>query len=243
MSNSQNLIRVIKRQLKRSGLTYAELADRLELSESGIKQMFASGNFSLKRLDEICEVLNMDLSELLDAMLNEETRLEELGIDLEKELVRDPKLLLVAYCLVNFWKTEDILKRYALKESELIKLLVKLDRMKLIELLPGNRIRLLISNSFKWQKNGPIETFFRNQVQSEFLQGDFQSSTALQLVKNGDITKKGQRRLIERMENVGLLFDEICHEERKTSLSERKGTTMILAIRDWEFTVFSRFER
>jgi hypothetical protein len=64
---------------------------------------------------------------------------------LEKELVSDLRLLLVAYCLVNYWKVENIYARYDIGESEMFKILAKLDRMKLIELLPGNKVRLLIA--------------------------------------------------------------------------------------------------
>ena len=243
MSTPSKILQTLKKQLKSAGITYRDLGRRLGLSESAVKQMFAAGNFSLKRLDEVCRVLDMDISELVEATTSDEIRTEEISVELEKELVRSPRLLLVAYCLVNYWTVEDILGRYAISEAAIIRILVKLDRMKLIELLPGNRVRLLISNSFKWQKNGPIESFFHTQVQDEFLQGDFQTGTALKLIKNGDISRKGQQRLIERMESVGTLFDEISVEDRKIHPGERCGTTMILAIRDREFTVFSKFER
>ena len=243
MSDTTKIIQTLKRQLKLAGLTYRDLARRLEISESAVKQMFAAGNCSLKRLEEICAAIDMDIIELVEVTSENENRIEELGEELEKELVHDPKLLLVAYCVVNHWTKTDIEGRYAIEEAELIKLLAKLDRMKLIELQPGNKIRLLITNSFKWLKNGPIETFFRTQVRDEFLQGDFQSNNAIQLIKNGDITRKGQRRIIERLEGVGTLFDDICREDRKQSLSERMGTTMILALRNWEFTAFSQYEK
>jgi len=150
--------------------------------------------------------------------------------------------LLVAYCLVNYWKVEDITVRYALDEKELIRILAKLDRMKLIELLPENRVRLRISNNFKWQKNGPIERYFQTQVQQKFFQGDFSVDGTLRLIKNGDITPKGQRQLVERLETVGQLFDDICREERKQAVTKRQGATMILAIRNWQFDAFNDLE-
>ncbi len=243
MTNSAKLVSTLNRQLKIAGITYHELSKHLGLSESAVKQMFSSGNFSLKRLDQICESINMDLSDLVEASQESGTKIEELGEELELELTRNPKLLLVAYCLVNHWVVSEILNHYDFNEAEITRYLVKLDRMKLIELLPRNRIRLLVTNSFKWTKGGPIENYFKTQVQSKFLQGDFQVGGALQLIKNGDITKKGQRRIIERMENIGALFDEICQADRKRPLSERSGTTMLLAIRNWQFDAFAKFEK
>ena len=64
--------------VKKSSITYRELANRLELSESAVKQMFASNNFSLKRLDEICDVLGLDITELVDIASSRQQPIEEL---------------------------------------------------------------------------------------------------------------------------------------------------------------------
>ena len=243
MIRSANVINTIKSELKRYSITYKKLAVDLGLSESAVKQMFASGNCSLKRLDRICEILGMDLENLTDLAIRNEQRIDQLERAQEKQLISDIELLLVAYCLVNHLTVEDILEKYDLSETKVIRLLAKLDRMKLIELLPGNRVKLLIANNFNWLKNGPIEKFFRTQVQSEFFKHSFYAEGAMRIMKNGDITPARQRQLIERIQSVGKLFDEIIQEERKEPVSERQGTTMILAIRNWNFTVFSKFEK
>ena len=243
MIQSAKVIEVVKQQLKRAGITYQALGERIGLSESAVKQMFAAGNFSLKRLDEVCAALDTDIGEIVAQCMADRDRIEMLDEDLEVELVNDPQLLLVAYCLVNNWSVEEILHRYDLEETELVRLLARLDRMKLIELQPGNRVRLLITNSFRWQTNGPIEKFFRRQVQNEFFQGSFQSSDALQLVRNGDLTPGGREKLVDRLENIGDLFDDIFQQERRHAAADRQGTTMVLAIRQWEFSAFTRFER
>ena len=240
---SGNIVRTLKSLLRQSGITYRELAERIGISESAVKQMFAAENFTLRRLDEICEVLSVDYAELVEEALSRASETDELGLELEQELVSDIRLLLMAYCLVNHWRVEDILARYAINETEATQLLSRLDRMKLIELLPGNRIRLLVSNSFKWQPDGPIERFFRSQVQGEFFRDDFQGDGAVRLVKNGDLTRASQRLLVERIQGIGQLFDDINREERRQPYSRRQGTTMILALRNWQFTVFSNMER
>jgi DNA-binding Xre family transcriptional regulator len=66
MTTSVKIIQTLKQQLKLAGIPYRELASRLGLSESAVKQMFASGNFSLKRLDEICDVLKVDIAEIIE---------------------------------------------------------------------------------------------------------------------------------------------------------------------------------
>ena len=243
MIQSTRLIQVVKQQLKRAGITYQMLGERIGLSESAVKQMFAAGNFSLKRLDEVCDALDTDIGEIVTLCMADRDHIEMLTEDKEAELVKDSKLLLVAYCLVNNWQVEDILQRYEISDTEMVRLLARLDRMKLIELQPGNRVRLLVTNSFRWLTNGPIERFFRSQAQQEFFQGEFQGGDALQLVRNGDITTGGREKLVERLENIGDLFDDILQQERRFAAEDRQGTTMVLAIRQWEFSAFTQLER
>jgi hypothetical protein len=54
MATSLDLVTALKAELKRSGLTYAHLAERLGMAESSIKRIFAKGDMPLSRIDEIC---------------------------------------------------------------------------------------------------------------------------------------------------------------------------------------------
>ena len=243
MAQAARLVHELKNQLKIHRVTYRELAQQLELSESAVKQMFSSGNMTLARLDKICEILSMDLGDLVQASDSSARQLQCLTLDQESELIGDPKLLLTAYCLVNHWTFADILNRYQLTEVEGIRYLARLDRMKLIELLPGNRVKPLIATNFTWQPDGPIERYFRKEVQGPFFNTDFSGESSLRLVKNGDISKVARQQILERLHAIGQLFDDTVREERKLPLNQRQGTTMVLAIRHWIFEAFESLER
>lgn len=243
MARSIRLLAVLKQQLKQQGITYKKLGSELGLTESAIKQMFGSDNMSLKRMDAICELLKLDISDLVLISEQQESRIELLTVEQEAMLVNDDKLLLVAYCVVNHWSFEDITSRYSLTEPECIKQLVQLDKMNLIELLPGNRIKTLIAPNFAWQPNGPIEHYFRNEVQSAFFANSFDEPGCIRLVKNGDMSLAARNQLAERLKVIGQAFDDTNRQERKLANNERQGTTMVLAIRNWQFQAFTRFER
>ena len=115
--------------------------------------------------------------------------------------------------------------------------------MKFIELLPGNRVKPLIATNFNWQPNGPIETYFRKEVQGPFFNASFNQEGCLRLVKNGDISLVGRQQLLERLHSIGQLFDDTVREERRLPLEQRQGTTMVLAIRHWMFEAFTALER
>ncbi len=243
MARSKQLVDAIKVTLKQQGITYRQLAQKLDVSESTIKQMFANGNFSLNRLDLICELLDVDLNALLELSESLEDRLTSISLEQEQALVEDRKLLVVAYCLVNHWKVDEIVERYDISDIEVITLLARLDKMRLIELQPNNKVRLLMANNFSWNPNGPIERYFRSTIQTEFFNTTFEEDGALRVVKNGVLTMKGQVDLRNRLKMLDSLFDEISEQERKIPISERHGVTMILAIRNWEVSIFTDLER
>ncbi|MFT6033088.1 MAG: DNA-binding Xre family transcriptional regulator [Arenicella sp.] len=243
MARSKQIIDAIKVTLKHRGLTYRTLSEKLLLSESTVKQMFANGNFSLNRLDAICELLDVDINALLEVSESLEDRVTSISLEQEQTLVEDPKLLVVAYCLVNHWKVAEIVARYDIGDTEVITLLARLDKMLLIELQPNNRVRRLIANNFSWHPNGPIETYFRSTIQTDFFDTSFDQDGALRVVKNGVLTIKGQADLRNRLKMIDSLFDELAEQERKIPISERNGVTMILAIRNWQLSIFTDLER
>ena len=243
MTTSVRIIDTLKRQFKVRGMTYKTLAERLELSESAIKHMFSTGNFSLRRLDEVCAILELDIGDLVSISESQEQKIEQLSDENEQAIVADIRLLLVAYCLINYWTFDEIIERYDIAPAEGLKYLRRLDRMRVIELQPGDRVRLLIANNFSWRKNGAIEIFFRKHVQSEFFSHHFQDDESVRIVKNGMLTRGSHIQLIDRLKAMGDLFDDTTWDERKLSATERHGTTMVLAIRHWFFEGFRHLER
>jgi hypothetical protein len=43
--------------------------------------------------------------------------------------------------------------------------------MRILDLLPGNRVRLNVARDFDWLPDGPFHRFFRAQGQDDFLAG------------------------------------------------------------------------
>ena len=64
MSTTQDLVSALKSELRAAGVTYADLADALGMSESSVKRVFAKSDMPLSRIDEMLRVLKMDFAEL-----------------------------------------------------------------------------------------------------------------------------------------------------------------------------------
>jgi hypothetical protein len=50
---------------------------------------------------------------------------------------------------------------------------IRLDRLRVIELQPGNRTRLLVSRRFSWRAGGPVQRYLHERLLREFLASTF----------------------------------------------------------------------
>src|SRR6185437_762467 len=173
MTGSVQLVHGVKAHLRAQGISYRDLASRLGLSEPTVKRDLASGRFTLERLDRICEVLGIDLEQLLS--MPDAAPVTELTEEQENALVFHPKLLLVTYLVVNDWKFADITSTFRLEPSDLIDVLLKLDRLKILDFRPPNRLRKLTARNFSWRKDGPVQAYFLQKVIAEFFDARFEA--------------------------------------------------------------------
>lgn len=242
MAQTTAIVDALKKTLKEHGLTYQQVADGLGLSEASVKRLFAENQFSLKRLDQVCALMGLEISDLL-RRLEPEALIDQLSLEQERELVSDVELLLVSICALNRWHFEQILDAYVLSEHAVISKLAQLDRMGLIELLPGNRIKPLITHDFHWQKNGPIQAFFEGQVQGDFLECRFNRPGELRLFMNGMLSPRSNDTMQQKLRRLALDFRHCHQEDLALPLDQRFGMSMILAIRPWEIQVFQAYRR
>ena len=243
MTQTVVLVETLKLALKSHGKTYRDVALALDLSEASVKRLFATNSLSLRRLDEICQLMGMEISDLVSLMATRLATTRELSEAQERDIVADSKLLLVVVCVLNKLTFEEILEEYTISESLLIQKLARLDRLRIIELLPKNRIKLLISSNFSWRENGPIQQFFHAKVKQEFFDSRFAGAAERLLSLNGLLSSASNEVFQRKMERLAEDFAELQRDDERLVLNERCGTTIVLAIRQWEFALFEQFRR
>ncbi|MDH2436147.1 helix-turn-helix transcriptional regulator [Pokkaliibacter sp. MBI-7] len=243
MSQIDLLLTTLKRELKAHGKTYADVAMALELSEASVKRLFAEGNFTLQRLEKVCLLVEMSLSDLTHAAARQQPQLNQLQRQQEEEIAADLVLLLVTVSVINGFSFADLLEHYTIDEHTLIRKLAHLDRLKLIELLPGNRIRLKVSANFGWIADGPIQRFFQEKVAQDFFQSRFDRPSEKLIVLNGLLSDGSNIELQRRMQQLAEEFNTTIHRDAELPMAQRHGNTMVMAIRQWHYSLFRRFSR
>lgn len=243
MSTSQDLVAVLKAELKAGGITYAALARGLGLAESSVKRMFAKGDMPLARVDEICRVLKTDFADLARKVADAQPRRRELTLEQEKAVVADRKLLLLAISCLSQWTFEQILANYRFTEPELVKGFARLDRLGIIELKPMNRYRLHVDKTFRWRPHGPVMKYFREQVVDDYFAGDFDGEGEMLMMLNGTIGASLVKTFVERLQRVGQDFAQQHLADQRLGRGERRSYTLVVAMRSWIFAAFRDLKR
>ncbi|NVK88598.1 MAG: helix-turn-helix domain-containing protein [Gammaproteobacteria bacterium] len=243
MVRTSELLKAIKLQLKREGITYAQLASELAMSEANIKRMFSQGKMSLARMEQICDRLQIDFLQLAQMASQQRSEITELTYEQEQEVVSNKKLLLLTNLLISRWTFNEIISVYRIDEHELTQLLAKLDRLKMIELLPGNRIKLLISSIFKWQPNGPVQKFFEQHIQTEFFRSSFQQAGEKLVFISGMLSEASNKRLQEKMAELAEEFGKCIKNDMVYPTKEKVGTSLVMGLRAWEVKAFNDLRR
>ena len=243
MPQTKLIIDTLKQELRKQGVTYKQVAKTLKLSEASIKRLFSERSFTLTRLGQVCAVLNLEIADLVHQMEKNIDLTTQLSIEQERELVADIKLLLMAHFLMSKFTFQDIIRIYDISETEGIKLLAKLDRMKIIELQPGNRVKLMIAKNFELIANGPIQRFYEQKVQSEFFDSTFNGPGEFRVFVSGTFSRPANAELIKKVKHLAFDAHELKSESESLPLEERFGCSLIIAIRPWEVKLFDQLRR
>lgn len=243
MTQTNLLIACLKRQLKNQGKTYADVAKYLELSEANVKRMFAQQHLTLERIDTICTFLGIEISDLLQIMQQMSQRMTQLTLEQEEMLVSDRKLCLIAICIINQWSLTDILQYYNLTELECIRYLATLDKLKIIELLPKNKIKLLISRRFNWIPNGPLQQFFQRYILADFTRSSFKHAHEKMVCEFGMLSDASINLFIKKLNHLAQEFLEMNQQDLAEPIQQKHGTACVLMVRPWAPSIFDEFVR
>lgn len=237
------LLNTLKKALKAHGLTYADIAPKLDLTEASVKRLFSEQSISLARLEEICHIMDMEISDLVQMMSEQQPRLQQLTIEQEEEITHDLVLLLITVCVLNRWTLGEIVNFYNLKETECIQKLARLDKLKIIELLPKNKIKLLVATNFSWRNNGPIQTFFQEKIAQEYFKTEFKDQDECLLVLNGMLTSQSNGEFQRKLNKLAREFDDLNNQDAALPIEQRNGTTVVMAMRNWRYGLFKPLVR
>lgn len=231
------ILDALKRLLRARGMTYRDLGAALGKSEPSIKRLFAKETLTLKRLEEICGCLDVDLFEVTKVARSHSAHAQEMTVEQEAALAADARLLGVFYLVLNDWHLPEILERYEIEKPEAIALLAKLDHLGLIMLLPGDRVRLLVPRTMRLRNDGPIRQLHGNRVIGDFIAGDFVAAGGMFRLEMRELSEPSYALIQRKLERICQEFNELAELDSYLPTDQRRTIGMSVGTKPWKMSL------
>lgn len=142
--NTSSMIKFIKKELKNQQVTYQQLSSHLGMTEAGVKKLFSREDISLSKLNSICQLLNLSISEFLKKAENDD-------VDVFSFKQKDINFFLANTHYFHFFmklsyeqKTpKEIQVQYKLSTKTITIYLKKLEELGLIKRHPFDRVQTI----------------------------------------------------------------------------------------------------
>jgi DNA-binding Xre family transcriptional regulator len=205
----------IKSALRSRDVQYSDLAEKLKMTESGVKKMLNAKDISLRRVLQICEILQVLPGQLFAA--SEDSVIPTLYLtDKQESTLLENRLLLMIYWLFTIEKLspEEIVTKHHLSEAELKKSLQRLVSLDLVSQLRG-KFFPKHQGKFRWPENSRLVRTLNHEWSQLTLKRALktESSKNLRLVAL-KLSNESYERFLSRLSE---LFDETVQ------ISEREG--------------------
>lgn len=243
MNQTRAIHLALKRLIRQKGHTYADAATVLGLSLASVKRLFSRGELSLARLEQLSNWLEVDIADVVGLSQQAQPMVTMLDPAQERELLRDPALLLTTFLVMNGWGERDILEVFNFTKPELTRRLIRLERLGMIELMPFDRIKLRTARNFSWRPDGPIQRYFTEIVLPEFLRTRFDQPGERMHFVGGMLSRASVYKLHEAMDALARQLDDLVAQDLTLPVAERHGVSLYMALRPWEFSAFTAQRR
>jgi transcriptional regulator with XRE-family HTH domain len=222
----------LKRLLRVQGIPYRKVAEALGVSTVTVKRYFNTDRLTVGRMEEICALLDISLTELADVVkADDEGRQRGLTQYQEDALARDRMLATVRFLLSNGWTAQEIQAEYDLDEATLVSCLVQLERLKLIDLLPGNKVRLLTARDPDWRKGGPMRRIIDEMIKRDFMTLNFAEPDAPAAYQSAELSKSSIAQVEELVRHFVRTVRTLRDADRHLPREHKEWTAVVVAMK------------
>lgn len=155
------LFGLLKMALKARGMTYADLAEGLNLSEPTVKRMFSEADCKMVRLLKICDILDVSLADLLERAGRAQPPVLQLPLSVELELAADRTLFYIFLQMRDELTPAEVQDLYAISSADFFLYMRRLEKLGLAAPNGQGDLRVLSAQPIRFRRDGPLRSFMK----------------------------------------------------------------------------------
>lgn len=156
--------KTLKSLMKSKKATYESMAKALKTSPATIKRRLNGEDLTLKQLRELASALSVSFYEIIELSKVVKREPHLFTEEQEKLLSSSFKIKMLFRQILAGASFNKIKNELSLSEKELRAFSRDLEKVGLIQLLPGDRFSLMVHYPFRWQSNGHLQKTYGNLV-------------------------------------------------------------------------------
>jgi transcriptional regulator with XRE-family HTH domain len=239
------LLGALRQVLKARKITYARIARDLGVSEVTVKRWLTGRTCSLETVFRICEKVGISFFDLTALARREEEMDYVLSEEQEKFFAANPALFGALKLLHRGHEPKKVAALWKLSNPALYRALRKLEKLGLLEVLPGERIRMKTAGNIRYSHQGPLaRAILRPQIHrfldhvDSVLRDDDVALHSAEL----ELSEQNISELVEEIHAIGAKYRARAIRDKRVLPAEKlKSSRWLLAFAPYE-TDWSRYE-
>jgi hypothetical protein len=230
-SQTAALCTALRRALKQRGIRHADAATHCGVGVASIKRWLGGRGLALDRLEQLAGLAGLSLADLAEAAAAPPPELAEaLTLAQEKALSDDDLLSFVFVVTLGGEPWQDIVDDFGVPPAAVASALAKLEKLALIDLLPGGRVRPRVVRNIIWRK-APMRAQFEARMKPQFMAMDFAAPESVYTSDIYKLSDRGAAMLAELLEQQRRDLQALAESDRRQAVLARRWYTVLSAAR------------
>lgn len=221
----------LRQLLRQQGWTARRIASHFSIGEATAKRWLVGRGLTLDKLDKLAGLCEMTLAQLArDTERSSVGLAQELTLAQERALSTDRFLAFLFMTVLGGNLPEEVARDFSVPPREIDAALLRLERLALIDRLPGGRVRPLIDRAIVWRKT-PMRALFEAHMKPQFMAMDFAADEAVFASEVMKLSAQGAAALAEMIERHRRDVQALAEHDRNTAHLPRQWYGMLCAAR------------
>jgi len=226
------LMEVLRGLMRARGLRSRDAAKALNVTERTVIRWFASEAVDTKVIERLCALIDIGFFELCElAAKRVETRISELSIEQEQALADFPLLNYIFVHALKGWSSEELKREINIPEPMFVDALIRLEKLGLIALFPGNEIRLRTAKDIQWRKGGPYSRYRTGLLKWSLNRLDTTDPNSLWTIEPLKLSRGSLAQLQRKFDTLKGEAVALSEQDRRSDDTSREWYALVLAAR------------